>query len=102
MLMMVAVVAFTVSQLSISPENTIFNFLHLDVGEVGGFVLFFSKIIFKKSCLGRVSGAPCASVWPISHSSAGQHQVKIFTIFSFTYMIFLFFYHHGPPLPLLL
>ena len=27
-------VAYTVSQLSISPENTIFHFLHLDVGEV--------------------------------------------------------------------
>ena len=28
------VLAYTVSQLSISPENTIFHFLHLDVGEV--------------------------------------------------------------------
>ena len=33
------VLAYTVSQLSISPENTIFHFLHLDVGEVGR--LFF-------------------------------------------------------------
>ena len=31
------VLAYTVSQLSISPENTIFHFLHLDVGEVGRF-----------------------------------------------------------------
>ena len=28
------VLAYTVSQLSVSPENTIFHFLHLDVGEV--------------------------------------------------------------------
>ena len=70
------VLAYTVSQLSISPENTIFHFLHLDVGEVGSFSPMHKFVNF----VGRVSGAPCATVWSVSHPSAGQLQVTNSTV----------------------
>ena len=76
------VLAYTVSQLSISPENTIFHFLHLDVGEVYSFskprkfcFTFFSPPSPIHIILGCVSGSIGPTFRPLSHPSTRQLQV---------------------------
>ena len=65
------VVHYEVSQLSVSPDNTIFHFLHLDVGEVResptAGIVFFSFYIS-----GRLPGPSVPALREISHGGPGE------------------------------
>ena len=66
------VVHYEVSQLSVSPDNTIFHFLHLDVGEVRktppARILVFRFI----NISGRLPGTTVPTIREISHSGPGE------------------------------
>ena len=64
------VVHYEVSQLSVSPDNTIFHFLHLDVGEVRQSQAGIEVLSFDIS--GRLPGPPGPASWEVSHPGPGE------------------------------
>ena len=101
------VLAYTVSQLSISPENTIFHFLHLDVGEVQKKLhrqkkeSYFSSPSPKHIFPGCVSGSLGPTFRPLSHPSARQLQVPSISITILAFMIFSSTLHIDIPIPMI-
>ena len=64
------VVHYEVSQLSVSPDNTIFHFLHLDVGEVRIISVFDQLLTFLVS--GSLPRTPLSALGKVSQSGSGE------------------------------